>query len=150
MPHFPSQYPACGDTLDSVIEDIQLISQLTTRLRLYGADCNVPSLVLEAIEKTKVNMTVFLATWVPQSADDPDGSTYQRQVSEVQKAIQTFGVDHVDGVTVGNEVSGGAGQIGALEGYPLICAPPDSSCSTMAPSRSSLRRWPTCGQRCRE
>ena len=65
----------------------------------------MPSLVLEAIEKTKVNMTVFLATWVPQPADDPDGSTYNRQVSEVQSAIEKFGVDHVDGITVGNEVS---------------------------------------------
>jgi exo-beta-1,3-glucanase (GH17 family) len=102
------QYPACGDTLDSVVEDIQLISQLTSRIRLYGADCSVPSLVLEAIEKTKVNMTVFLATWLPQQVDDPDNSTYLRQVSEVQTAIKNFGVEHVDGITVGNEVSLGA------------------------------------------
>ncbi|UZJ56571.1 hypothetical protein CBS101457_005891 [Exobasidium rhododendri] len=98
-----AQYPACGDTLDSVIEDIQLISQLTTRLRLYGADCSVPSLVLEAIDKTKVNMTVFLASWLPQQTDDPNNATYLRQVSEVQAAITTYGVDHIDGITVGNE-----------------------------------------------
>jgi hypothetical protein len=100
-----AQYPACGDTLDSVIEDIQLISQLTTRIRLYGSDCNVSSLVLDAIQQTKVNMTVFLATWLPQATDDPNNATYNRQVSEVQTAITSFGTDHVDGITVGNEVS---------------------------------------------
>lgn len=98
-----SQYPQCGDGLDAVIEDVQLMSQLTSRIRLYGADCNVPSLVLEAIQKTKVNMTVFLAAWVPQPADDPDNTTWERQMSEVVKAVQKYGADHVDGVTVGNE-----------------------------------------------
>ena len=29
----------CGDTIEGVVKDIQLISQLTTRIRLYGADC---------------------------------------------------------------------------------------------------------------
>lgn len=76
------------------------MSQLTTRIRTYGADCDVPSLVLEAINKTKVDMTVWLAVWVPQPADDPTGATYNRQVASVVKAIQTWGVDHVGGVTV--------------------------------------------------
>lgn len=98
-----AQYPACGDTIDSVIEDIQLISQLTTRLRLYGSDCDVTSLVLEAIQKTKVNMTIYPAAWLPQQSDDPQNVTYNRQVSEVQKAIETYGVDNIQGITVGNE-----------------------------------------------
>jgi exo-beta-1,3-glucanase (GH17 family) len=41
-----SQLPACGNTLEGVIEDIQLMSQLTTRLRLYGSDCNQSALVV--------------------------------------------------------------------------------------------------------
>jgi exo-beta-1,3-glucanase (GH17 family) len=98
-----AQYPACGDTIDSVIEDIQLLSQLTTRLRLYGSDCDVTSLVLEAIQKTKVNMTIFPAAWLPQQSDDPDNVVYNRQVSEVQAAIKTYGVDNIEGITVGNE-----------------------------------------------
>jgi exo-beta-1,3-glucanase (GH17 family) len=98
-----AQYPACGDTLDSVIEDIQLMSQLTTRLRLYGSDCQVSQLVLEAIQKTKVNMTVFLAAWLPQPADDPDNTTWNRQMSNVLDAIKTYGTDNIEGVSVGNE-----------------------------------------------
>ena len=93
-----AQYPQCGDTLEAVIEDVQIMSQLTTRIRTYGADCNVPELVLEAIEKTKVNMEVFLAVWV-----DTNATTYARQVQSVVDAITKFGVDHVAGITVGNE-----------------------------------------------
>ncbi|PWN91767.1 glycoside hydrolase [Acaromyces ingoldii] len=93
----------CKASIDAVIEDVQLMSQLTTRLRLYGADCGIPSLVLEAIEKTKVNMTVYLATWLPQPSATDATATYQRQVSELTSAIKQYGVDHVDGVTVGNE-----------------------------------------------
>ncbi|PWN37700.1 glycoside hydrolase [Meira miltonrushii] len=98
-----AQYPACGDSQDAVIEDIQLMSQLTTRVRTYGADCNVPEYVLQAIDVTKVNMTVYLAAWVPQPADDPSNTTWNRQMSEVIAAIKKHGPDHVDGVTVGNE-----------------------------------------------
>ncbi|KAK0551974.1 hypothetical protein OC846_003058, partial [Tilletia horrida] len=93
-----SQYPQCGASLDDVIVDIQLLSQLTTRLRLYGADCNVTQLVLEAIKQTKVNMTVFPAVWV-----DTNATTYARQVSEIQDAITSYGTDQIEGVTVGNE-----------------------------------------------
>ncbi|EPQ52588.1 glycoside hydrolase family 17 protein [Gloeophyllum trabeum ATCC 11539] len=94
-----SQYPACGNSLDQVITDIQLLSQLTTRIRLYGADCNQSALVLEAIKQTKVNMTVWLANYnIPT-----DKTPYTRQKQAIQEAIQTYGTDHIGGVTVGNE-----------------------------------------------
>jgi exo-beta-1,3-glucanase (GH17 family) len=55
-------------------------------------------------------MTIFPAAWLPQAADDPDNTTYNRQVSEVQAAIRTYGVDNIEGITVGNEflLNGGA------------------------------------------
>jgi len=94
-----SQLPNCGNSLDAVIEDIQLISQLTTRLRLYGADCNQSALVLEAIKQTKVNVTAWLAVYnVPNNA-----TAYEEQRDKVIDAIKTYGPDHVGGVTVGNE-----------------------------------------------
>ncbi|KZV65562.1 glycoside hydrolase family 17 protein [Peniophora sp. CONT] len=95
-----SQYPACGNNLTTVIQDIQLLSQLTTRLRLYGADCNQSSLVLDAIEQTKVNMTVFLGNY-PAATDA--GAAYERQRDEIMTALSSFGTDHVSGVIVGNE-----------------------------------------------
>ncbi|KDN53120.1 glycoside hydrolase family 17 protein [Tilletiaria anomala UBC 951] len=93
-----SQYPACGDTLDAVIEDVQLLSQLTTRLRLYGADCNVTALTLEAIQRTKTNLTIFPAIWI-----NGDDTIYSRGADAIISALQTYGTDHVAGISVGNE-----------------------------------------------
>ncbi|KAJ3869124.1 glycoside hydrolase [Lentinula novae-zelandiae] len=95
-----SQYPDCGNSLDDVITDIQLLSQLTTRVRLYGADCNQSALVLEAIKQTKVNMSVVIANY-PIATDD--GAAYERQALVIEDALTTYGIDNIIGVTVGNE-----------------------------------------------
>ncbi|KAJ3888299.1 glycoside hydrolase [Lentinula edodes] len=95
-----SQYPDCGNSLDDVITDIQLLSQLTTRVRLYGADCNQSALVLEAIKQTKVNMSVVIANY-PIATDD--GAAYERQALVIEDALTTYGTDNLIGVTVGNE-----------------------------------------------
>jgi len=95
-----SQLPDCGNSLTDVITDIQLMSQLTNRIRLYGADCNQSALVLEAIKQTKVNMSVFLGNY-PVSNDN--NTAYNRQRDEIQNVLQTYGADNVAGVTVGNE-----------------------------------------------
>jgi exo-beta-1,3-glucanase (GH17 family) len=86
-------------------------------MRLYGADCNQASLVvrphplpispnplttfpqLQAIQNTKVNLSVWLGNYV--LPDDDAG--YTRQRDEINDAITKYGVDHVAGITVGNE-----------------------------------------------
>ncbi|KAH9856667.1 glycoside hydrolase [Lenzites betulinus] len=94
-----SQLPDCGNSLTDVITDIQLLSQLTTQIRLYGADCNQTALVLEAINQTKVNMSVWLGNYpVPT-----DPAPYERQRDAIIDALKTYGTDHVAGITVGNE-----------------------------------------------
>ncbi|KAG2347833.1 glycoside hydrolase family 17 protein [Suillus weaverae] len=95
-----SQLPSCGNSLTEVIEDIQLLSQLTTTIRLYGADCNQSSLVLAAIQATKVNMSVYLGNY---PAVDDNGAAYTRQKGEIQTALQQYGGANVLGITVGNE-----------------------------------------------
>ncbi|KAI0783882.1 glycoside hydrolase superfamily [Irpex lacteus] len=95
-----SQLPDCGNSLGAVIEDIQLMSQLTSRIRLYGADCNQSALVLEAIKQTKVDMGVYLGIYnVPTDG----GAAYVRQRDTIVDALKTYGTDHVLGITVGNE-----------------------------------------------
>jgi len=42
--------PECGAIQENVTADIELIAQLTPRLRMYGADCNATALVLQAIQ----------------------------------------------------------------------------------------------------
>jgi len=93
------QLPECGAKLSDVITDIQLLSQLTTRIRLYGADCNQSALVLDAIQQTKVNMSVYLGNY----AEPNDNNTaYDRQRGELSSVLQTF-QDRISGLTVGNE-----------------------------------------------
>ncbi|KAG7089332.1 hypothetical protein E1B28_011027 [Marasmius oreades] len=94
-----SLLPNCGNKLEEVIRDVQLLSQLTPRIRLYGADCNQTALVLDAIARTKVDLQVYLGNYpIPTN-----NSAYQRQRDDIQDAIKKFGVDHVAGITVGNE-----------------------------------------------
>jgi len=95
-----TQLPNCGATLSDVITDVQLMSQLTDTIRLYGADCNQSALVLEAIKQTKVNLSVYLANY---NVPDDKGAAYSRQLALILDAIKTYGTDHVAGVTVGNE-----------------------------------------------
>ncbi|KAJ7498672.1 glycoside hydrolase [Mycena latifolia] len=97
---YGSQLPTCNNSLADVITDIQLLSQLTKRIRLYGADCNQSALVLEAIKQTKVDMKVFLGNY-PVPTDG--GEAYVRQRDLIKDALQTYGADHVAGLTVGNE-----------------------------------------------
>ncbi|CAE6435229.1 hypothetical protein ACGC1H_002862 [Rhizoctonia solani] len=90
--------PDCGATQANVTEDIQLLSQLTTRIRLYGADCNQTALVLQAIQDSKVNLEVFVGIYVNE-----DDTAYTRQRDLIKDAISKYGTDHIAGVSVGNE-----------------------------------------------
>ncbi|GAA6060364.1 hypothetical protein JCM10212_004548 [Sporobolomyces blumeae] len=95
---FNALEPSCGATLANVTEDIQLLSQMTTRLRTYGSACNQSELVLDAIARTKTNVTVFLGAYVG------DNSTVNAQQQQwILDALDKFGVDHVGGITIGNE-----------------------------------------------
>lgn len=61
---FNAQEPTCGATLANVTEDLQIISQLTTRIRMYGSACNQSDLVLQAITSAKLNLTVWLGVYI--------------------------------------------------------------------------------------
>ncbi|KAF8754281.1 glycosyl hydrolase 17 family [Rhizoctonia solani] len=93
--------PECGATQANVTEDIQLLSQLTTRIRLYGSDCNQTALVLQAIKDTKVDLEVFVGIYLADVNEDD--AAYTRQRDLIKDAITTYGTDHIAGVSVGNE-----------------------------------------------
>ena len=78
---------------------MQLLSQITTRIRLYSCDCNQTALVLEAIKQTKTNIKIYPAIYVV----DGDDAGYQRQKTALQQALQTYGTDNILGIAVGNE-----------------------------------------------
>ncbi|TXT08828.1 hypothetical protein VHUM_02956 [Vanrija humicola] len=90
--------PMCGALQANVTRDIQILSQLTTRLRLYGANCNVTALVLQAIKDTKVNMTIYPAIYV-----DSNTQAFNDQLKAITSAISTYGEEYIEGLAVGNE-----------------------------------------------
>lgn len=89
----------CSNTLETTIKDIQLMSQLTTRVRLYAADCNQTEQVLEAIVQTKADMKAYVGIYTL----DDNHVAYNRQKEFIKQAIQKYGTTHIAGVTVGNE-----------------------------------------------
>ncbi|KAI9225865.1 MAG: glycoside hydrolase [Piptocephalis tieghemiana] len=93
-----AQYPWCGSTLREVVEDIKILSQMTTRLRLYGMDCQQADFTLQAIRLLKVPMKVMVTLWV-----DSNATTYQRQVDTLWSVLDTHGTDMIEGISVGNE-----------------------------------------------
>ncbi|KZT52945.1 glycoside hydrolase family 17 protein [Calocera cornea HHB12733] len=94
------QLPWCGAVQGNVTEDVILLSQLTTRIRLYGADCNQSALVLEGITASKVDLSVYLA--ICEYVTD-NVTSYTEQKEKVLDALTTYGADKVLGVAVGNE-----------------------------------------------
>ncbi|KAF9959590.1 hypothetical protein BGZ72_009320 [Mortierella alpina] len=93
--------PWCGVTLQNVVDDMILMSQLTNRIRLYGMDCAQADLTFQAISALNLNntMKVVLTLWV-----DQDRVTYQRQYDTLLRVLDTYGTDMVQGISVGNEV----------------------------------------------
>ncbi|KAG0219432.1 hypothetical protein BGX33_003021 [Mortierella sp. NVP41] len=92
--------PWCGANLQDVINDINVISQLTNRVRLYGMDCAQADLTFQAINLLNLNATmkVVLTIWV-----DKNATTYQRQYDTLFKVLDTYGTSMVQGISVGNE-----------------------------------------------
>jgi exo-beta-1,3-glucanase (GH17 family) len=92
-------WPGCSRNLTNTIVDIQVLSQITTRIRLYDNYCNQTALVLEAIKQTKTNIKVFPAIDVI----DKDDVGYQDQKAALQLVLHTYGADNILGIIVGNE-----------------------------------------------
>jgi exo-beta-1,3-glucanase (GH17 family) len=55
---------------------------------------------MDAIQRTKVNMTVYIGNY---AISTDNNTAYQRQRDEIVQAIDNFGVGSIGGITVGNE-----------------------------------------------
>ncbi|KDE03019.1 hypothetical protein MVLG_06451 [Microbotryum lychnidis-dioicae p1A1 Lamole] len=95
---YQAQEPNCLVSQLNVTEDVQLLSQLTTRLRLVDVACNQSQMVLQAIRETRVLMGVYLGFGLGQ-----DQSRIERQKQTVWAAIRAFGGNGVRGIVVGND-----------------------------------------------
>ncbi|KAF3093045.1 hypothetical protein TWF569_011088 [Orbilia oligospora] len=94
-------YPEClkwPATQNNITKDIAVISQLTTRLRMYGNDCNQTEMVLEAIKLLDVDLKVWLGVYI-----DNNATTNARQLAQMYNILETYGQDPFLGVVIGNE-----------------------------------------------
>ncbi|KAK6504967.1 hypothetical protein TWF481_006900 [Arthrobotrys musiformis] len=94
-------YPEClkwPATQNNITKDIAVISQLTTRLRMYGNDCNQTEMVLEAIKLLDVDLKVWLGVYI-----DNNATTNERQLAQMYNILDTYGEDPFLGVVIGNE-----------------------------------------------
>lgn len=97
-PHGAQAQFQCGISQQQVNQDLQVLQQLTSRIRLYGMDCDQASLVMEGIKQLKLDMGVLLTLWV-----DGNQTTYERQYKIFWDVVRKYGGDHILGVSVGNE-----------------------------------------------
>ncbi|CAO1634355.1 unnamed protein product [Parajaminaea phylloscopi] len=109
----------CTANITAVMEDIKLLSQLTTRIRLSGSLCNETALVLDAITRTKVDLTVWAA--ITLNPDTATASTvpasWTNQVNQITFAFDTFGTKRVGGVSIGEEFVNNGGTVTTLLSY---------------------------------
>lgn len=94
-----AQLPGCYNNQQSVDEELELLVQTTSRVRLYGTDCKVLEYVLNSIERKKLDLKVVVGLWI-----DKDNATYTRQKAEFFKIMETSNWNTIIGVSVGNEV----------------------------------------------
>ncbi|KAF3914964.1 hypothetical protein ABW20_dc0110274 [Dactylellina cionopaga] len=94
-------YPEClkwPATQNNITKDIAVISQLTSRLRLYGNDCNQTEMVIEAIKLLNVDLKIWMGVYI-----DANATTNQRQLDQMYSILNTYGQDPFLGVVIGNE-----------------------------------------------
>ncbi|KAF9536766.1 hypothetical protein EC957_009793 [Mortierella hygrophila] len=94
-----AQLPGCYNTQESVDDELDLLVQTTTRVRLYGTDCKVLEYVLNSIVRKKLDLKVVVGIWI-----DKDNTTYTRQMTDFFTVMETNSWDNLLGVSVGNEV----------------------------------------------
>lgn len=63
---------------------------------MYGSDCDLSHLVMEAINQTKVNMQVTLGIYV---SPEGDYTAYDRQKVAITDVLKKYGADNIAGIT---------------------------------------------------
>lgn len=91
--------PLCGANIDDVMLDIAVLSRVTTRIKLYGMQCDQLKLVLSSIQDLGVNLTVTLGIWINSNQNNND-----YQLLQLKEVISHFPVNLIDRIVVGDEV----------------------------------------------
>ncbi|ONH70215.1 putative glucan endo-1,3-beta-glucosidase btgC [Cyberlindnera fabianii] len=92
-------YPECGSDLKDVMLDVALLSQVTSRIRSYGTQCNQTKNILKSIQLLNLNVSLSAGVWI--GANEANN---RKQIDDLKDALRGYPREYFESVFVGNEV----------------------------------------------
>lgn len=92
-------FPICGATMHEVMLDVALLSQVTSRIRTYGTQCNQARMILDSIKTLNLNVSLSMGVWI-----GPDDDINQQQLKDMKNILKDYPRKHFESIYVGNEV----------------------------------------------
>lgn len=92
-------YPICGATMHEVMLDVALLSQVTSRLRTYGTQCNQAKFILDSIRTLNLNVSLSMGVWI-----GPNDDINELQIQDMKSLLKSYPRNLFESLFIGNEV----------------------------------------------
>lgn len=89
----------CSFSQEEADQDVLLLSRITSKIRTYSTRCNQARYLLEAIQRTKVPLTVSVGIWI-----GPNELQNMIEIENILRLIDEFPEELIKSIFVGNEV----------------------------------------------
>lgn len=89
----------CNFSREEAKQDVLLLSRITSKIRTYSTRCNQVRYLLEAIQRTKVPLTVSVGLWI-----GPNELQNMIEMKNILRLIDEFPEELIKCIFVGNEV----------------------------------------------
>lgn len=90
--------PTCGYSAQDATLDLALLSSITSKIRIYGTQCNQAAFILDAIQLLDSDMTLMMGIWISDSEE-----ANEAQIKEAKMLLSVYPPELFEGVMVGNE-----------------------------------------------
>lgn len=91
-------HPICGINERDVMLDLALLSQVTTKIRTYGMQCNQQSIILDSIQKLGLNMTLSIGVWIGNNE-----KVNANQIDVMKSVLKKYPRELFDSIYMGDE-----------------------------------------------
>ncbi|KAH3678184.1 hypothetical protein WICPIJ_008902, partial [Wickerhamomyces pijperi] len=92
-------YPTCGANMHDIMLDVALLSQVTSRIRTYGTQCNQAKYILDSIQTLNLNMSLALGIWI-----GPQDNINRLQLLDMKAILRKYPRKYFESIYIGNEV----------------------------------------------
>lgn len=89
----------CSFSQEEANQDVLLLSRITSKIRTYSTRCNQARYLLEAIQRTKVQLTVSVGVWI-----GPNQLQNMLEMENTLRIVEEFPEELIKSIFVGNEV----------------------------------------------